>query len=61
MTKAEVPVSFGERRAGDEPVLVASSGKARQELGWKPQFPGIEAIIESALAWHKAHPDGYDS
>lgn len=48
-------ISFEEvaRRAGDPPVLVASSQRAREVLGWKPMFTDIEAIIETAWRWHQ--------
>ena len=39
------------RREGDPPRLVASAGKARKELGWKPVYQDLEAIIETAWAW----------
>ena len=42
------------RRAGDPPVLVASSAKARESLGWSPEFTDVNAIIESAWRWHQA-------
>jgi len=41
-------------------VLVASSEKAKRELGWKPRFADLETIIETAWRWHRDHPDGYD-
>ena len=47
-----VPVIAEERRAGDPPVLVASSDKARRELGWNPQFPNLDTMIEHAWNWH---------
>ncbi len=47
------------RRPGDPSVLVASSEKARRVLGWKPQRPDLEDIVDSAWRWHKAHPRGY--
>jgi len=47
------------RRAGDPAQLVADSSKAREVLGWNPQFPELEKIIESAWKWHQAHPHGY--
>jgi len=28
--------------------------------GWKPKFPDLEAIAETAWAWHKNHPNGYN-
>jgi len=30
-----------------------------RELGWKPQYPDLEIIIETAWRWHEAHPNGY--
>jgi len=48
-----------ERRPGDPPRLVASSAKARRELGWQPRFPKLEDIVKTAWAWHRQHPDGY--
>jgi UDP-glucose-4-epimerase GalE len=41
------------RRAGDPAVLVASSEKAKQILGWKPRR-SLEAIMSDAAAWHRS-------
>ena len=54
-----IPSAVIERREGDPLVLVASSKKAKQELGWKPNFAGVEEIIASAWKWHKNNPDGF--
>lgn len=43
------------RRAGDPPILVADYGKARNELGWKPENSDLNTIIETAWNWHKNH------
>jgi UDP-glucose 4-epimerase len=59
VTAAEIPVEVQPRRAGDPPALVASSALARTELGWRPRFDGLDAIIASAWRWRQAHPDGY--
>jgi UDP-glucose 4-epimerase len=48
------------RRPGDPARLIASSGKIKNELGWRPQFQSLEAIIESAWKWHQKFPDGYE-
>ena len=40
-----VPVKEGPRRAGDPPVLVASSAKIQKELGWRPRYTDIGAIV----------------
>jgi UDP-glucose 4-epimerase len=51
VTGRAIPTKVGPRRAGDPPVLVASSEKARRELGWQPRRERLEAIIESAWNW----------
>ena len=47
------------RRAGDPPRLIAAAAKAKNELGWNPQYPKLEQIVASAWAWHSRNPDGY--
>ncbi len=59
VTGHEIPIEVKPPRAGDPPRLVASSHKIALELGWKPQFPRLQPIIESAWAWHQKHPNGY--
>ena len=59
VTGLEIPVQIAPRRAGDPPQLVGDSRKAREVLGWKPQYPKLEKIIESAWKWHQENPDGY--
>ena len=54
VTGRDIPYEIGPRRAGDPPVLVASSAQAREKLGWTPKFDRIEPIIETAWAWHRA-------
>jgi len=41
---------IGPRRAGDPPVLVADSTKAKQILGWQPKR-SLEQMVSSAWAW----------
>jgi UDP-glucose 4-epimerase len=41
------------RRAGDPAVLIASSEKIGKELGWKPEFAELDAIVKSAWEWHQ--------
>ncbi len=55
----DIPKILSQRRAGDPAVLVASSSRAKSELGWKPQFPELESVIQSAWRWMREHPDGY--
>ncbi len=59
ITGRSIPVRMAERRPGDPSVLVGSSKKAIDELGWKPEFPDLHSIIETAWNWHKNHPEGY--
>ena len=47
------------RRPGDPATLIASSGRAREKLGWEPAHPDLRSIVESAWRWHEAHPRGY--
>jgi UDP-glucose 4-epimerase len=59
VTGREIEVREEARRAGDPAVLVASSQKIRDELGWVPRKPEIETMIADAWAWFEAHPRGY--
>jgi UDP-glucose 4-epimerase len=47
-TGHEIPAEVAPRRAGDPAVLVASSERARTELGWKPERPDIATIVRDA-------------
>jgi len=59
VTGHPIPAVVVERRAGDPAILLASSQKAMKELGWQPQHHQLSTIIESAWAFHKKHPHGY--
>ncbi|RNB87261.1 UDP-glucose 4-epimerase GalE [Brevibacillus fluminis] len=59
ITGHPIPASVSPRREGDPAIIIASSGKARNELLWKPAYTRLETIIESAWNWHKSHPNGY--
>jgi UDP-glucose-4-epimerase GalE len=61
VTEKQIPAKIVERRPGDPAVLIGSSEKIVNELGWKPQFADLNTIIETAWKWHKSHPDGYQS
>jgi len=60
VTGKNIEAVLAPRRAGDPSRLVANASKARDVLGWNPQLPEIEKIIESAWKWHEAHPNGYE-
>jgi UDP-glucose 4-epimerase len=59
ITGHPIPTKIGPRRAGDPPILIASSEKIRRELNWQPKFPGLHQIVESAWNWHQKNPNGY--
>jgi UDP-glucose 4-epimerase len=47
------------RRPGDPAVLVASSQRIKEELGWRPCYGELETIIRTAWEWRLRHPEGY--
>ena len=49
----EIPHSYGPRRAGDPPALIASNDRAEELLGWQPQRGTLEEMIGSAWALQK--------
>ena len=59
VTGRAVPARSVMRRMGDPPVLVASSRRARRELGWQPKHSTLEKMLSDAWAWREAHPRGY--
>jgi len=61
VTGKKINVVDAPRRPGDPAVLVASSRKAVEELGWSPKYPDLKTIIETAWNWHSNHPNGYGS
>lgn len=56
VTGREIPTRVAARRAGDPPVLIASSGRIKSELGWSPKFQDLRKIVESAWQGLQAHP-----
>ncbi|OHZ00467.1 UDP-glucose 4-epimerase GalE [Salinicola sp. MIT1003] len=48
-----IHVEEGERRAGDPAVLVADAKRAKEELGWIPQYGDLSTILEHAWKWEK--------
>ena len=59
ITGHAIPVVVSERRPGDPARLVASSDGIRTRLGWKPEHPDLEDMIESAWVWRLRYPTGY--
>lgn len=48
----KVPAREAARRPGDPPALVADARAASSILGWRPEYPALEAIVEHAVRWH---------
>jgi UDP-glucose 4-epimerase len=59
ITGKPIPFQITDRRAGDPAILVGSSKRAADTLGWKPKYAELDTIIEHAWRWHKTHPNGY--
>ncbi|MGM0867327.1 MAG: UDP-glucose 4-epimerase GalE [Bacillota bacterium] len=59
VTGKAIRAEVGPRRTGDPGVLVASSEKAKQVLGWNPTRTSISKMIGDAWKWHSSHPEGY--
>jgi UDP-glucose 4-epimerase len=55
VTGAALPAEIAPRREGDPATLVASSAKARAELGWVPEKPTLQAMIGDAWTFYQAH------
>lgn len=60
VTGCNIEAEVASRREGDPAILIASSDKAKKQLGWNPKYNSIETIIETAWNWHKNHPYGYE-
>lgn len=52
VTGQEVSYDMVARRPGDPPTLVASGQRARELLGWQPEFSRLDDILASAWDWH---------
>ncbi len=55
----DIPAIEVAARSGDPAMLVAASGRARDELNWRPQRSDLRTIVEDAWRWHTTHPRGY--
>ncbi|GAA4885721.1 UDP-glucose 4-epimerase GalE [Actinomycetospora straminea] len=51
VTGHPIPARVAPRRTGDPGVLVASSARARAELGWKPTHTDLDGIVADAWAF----------
>jgi UDP-glucose 4-epimerase len=53
VTGHPIPAEIHPRRPGDPAILVASSARAMQQLGWKPRYTQLDDILRTAWAWHR--------
>jgi UDP-glucose 4-epimerase len=53
MTGKSFPIVEEARRPGDPPILVSSSQKAREILGWQPVHTRLEEILEDSWRWYR--------
>ena len=60
VTSTDIKAEICKRRAGDPAVLVASSVKAKEILGWEPKVKDVETIIGTAWNFHKNNIDGFN-
>ena len=54
ITNRDVPVVYGERRAGDAVKLVCGSDRAVCDLGWRPTRSAMGQMIADAWRWHQS-------
>ena len=58
VTGREIPVVWGDRRAGDPAELVADPSKAREVLGWVAEHQDVRVAIKSCWRWMTAPHGG---
>jgi len=49
----DFPVDHAGPRPGDPAQIVACSDRARELLGWQPQYDDLATIVRHALAWER--------
>ncbi|HYO87378.1 MAG TPA: UDP-glucose 4-epimerase GalE [Candidatus Limnocylindrales bacterium] len=60
VTGHPIPAQIAPRRAGDAAALVADNSRITTELGWYPEYRDLGSIIQTAWAWQRSHPHGYE-
>lgn len=61
VTNHPIPAVTSPRREGDPARLIASSEKAKKELGWEPKHKNVEDIISSAWRFHQKYKEGFSN
>lgn len=54
VTQRPIAIEEAARRPGDPHTLVGDSYKARELLGWQPQYAELETILTHAWNWHQS-------
>lgn len=54
VTNVDIKSEVVEKREGDPASVVAASEKARDVLGWNPEYTDVEKIIETAWNWYRS-------
>ena len=57
VTGHPIPAAVAPRRAGDPAVLVASSERARTDLGWKPERADLTGIVRDAWEFTRSRQE----
>ncbi|GAA4385736.1 UDP-glucose 4-epimerase GalE [Tsukamurella soli] len=57
VTGLDIPVVDAPRRAGDPAVLIASSRRAVDDLGWQPQHTDLRDVVSDAWTYTRALGD----
>lgn len=55
ITGHEIPAEVAPRRAGDPATLIASSQRAKEELGWEPTRTDLDQIVRDAWEYTQSH------
>ena len=59
VTGHSIPVVPASRRTGDPARLVASAARATDVFGWRPAYPTLDTMVETAWKWRKDRPQPY--
>ena len=54
VTGHPIPAEVAPRRAGDPATLIASSERAKEELGWSPTRTDLDTIVADAWEYTQA-------
>ena len=59
VTKADIKVEYGARRAGDYAEVFSNPAKIQAALGWKAVHTDLVEGLATAWRWREKNPDGY--